>query len=255
MSSSKGNKLKNLYQSHSKDGSVLLASHLVKNGYSHDLINQYVRSGWLKAIGGGAYIKPNDNVNWEGALYSINKFTDKNIFVGGHTALNLQGFAHYLRHKEPVFLYLDQKTNVPSWFKNHKWDSKLEFVRTSLLDCKLGIDTITFNGFLLNVSTPERAILEYLYLCPGKRDLVEGYYLMENLPAMRDELLQSLLESCNSIKVKRLFLFMAKRLYNLYFEKLDLSRINIGSGDRNIVVGGVYDSEFKITVPQEIFEI
>ena len=60
-------------------------------------------------------------------------------------------------------------------------------------------------SFNIKISTPERAILECLYLTPKLIDLVECYHLMEGLSNLRPNLVQELLETCRSIKVKRLF--------------------------------------------------
>jgi hypothetical protein len=68
-----------------------------------------------------------------------------------------------------------------------------------------------FGGFSLVASAPERAILECLLLAPERMDLVETYGLLENLRTLRPQLMQSLLEACSSVKVKRLFMFMAER--------------------------------------------
>ena len=42
------------------------------------------------------------------------------------------------------------------------------------------------------------------------------------------------LEECRSVKVKRLFLFMAEKARHAWFEALDLDRIDLGSGKRVI---------------------
>lgn len=78
---------------------------------------------------------------------------------------------------------------------------------------------------------------------------------MSGLVNLRPNLLQKLLESCNSVKVKRIFLYMAKKANHQWFQFLDLSSIDIGHGDRSVVKNGVYDSDFRITVPQELAQL
>jgi hypothetical protein len=77
----------------------------------------------------------------------------------------------------------------------------------------------------LSISSPERAILECLYLAPEKMDLVECYQVMEGLTTLRPALLQQLLEQCHSIKVKRLFLYMAKKAGHDWFKRLNTEKL------------------------------
>jgi hypothetical protein len=52
--------------------------------------------------------------------------------------------------------------------------------------------------------------------------------------------------------VKRLFLYMADKAGHGWFPLLDRSRLELGSGDRSIVKGGVYIAAYRITVPKEL---
>jgi hypothetical protein len=60
------------------------------------------------------------------------------------------------------------------------------------------------------------------------------------------------LESCASIKVKRLFLFLAEKANHSWVKHLNIEKIDLGSGKRSIVKNGVYNPKFKITVPAEL---
>jgi hypothetical protein len=83
-------------------------------------------------------------------------------------------------------------------------------------------------------------------------DLVECAQVMEGLTTLRPKILQPLLEKCSSIKVKRLFLYLASRAGHDWFKRLDPSKLELGSGDRTITKGGVYVAQYGITVPQEL---
>jgi hypothetical protein len=72
---------------------------------------------------------------------------------------------------------------------------------------------------------------------------------MEGLTSLRPSLLQTLLESCASIKVKRAFLYLAREAGHAWYERLDKTRIDLGKGKRMLVRGGRLDAEFMITVP------
>lgn len=78
------------------------------------------------------------------------------------------------------------------------------------------------------------------------------YYVMEQLTTLRPGLVQTLLEQNSSVKMKRLFLFMAEKAGHAWFSDLDLQKIDTGSGKREIVPNGVYDSKYQIVIPEEL---
>jgi hypothetical protein len=104
----------------------------------------------------------------------------------------------------------------------------------------------------LQISSPERAILECLHLTPINFDLVECYQVFEGLSNLRPKLLQELLEICTSIKVKRLFLFMADKAKHQWLPFVDQTKIELGKGDRILVKGGVYISKHRISIPKDL---
>lgn len=75
---------------------------------------------------------------------------------------------------------------------------------------------------------------------------------MEGLTTLRPQLVQALLETCTSIQVKRLFLYMAEKAGHAWFSMLDLSNLEIGKGDRSIVKGSAYIAKHCISVPREL---
>ena len=95
-------------------------------------------------------------------------------------------------------------------------------------------------------------MMECLYLVSEKQDLQECYKLMEGLNNLRPTLVQQLLEQCSSIKVKRLFLYLAEKAGHEWFRRLDLKKIDLGSGKRCVVKQGVYIEKYKITVPKKL---
>ena len=80
------------------------------------------------------------------------------------------------------------------------------------------------------------------------------FYIMEQLNTMRPDVLQVLLENIDNNKVKRLFLYMAQKAGHAWFDKLEASKINIGTGKRMLVENGVYIPEYLITIPKELYE-
>jgi len=92
--------------------------------------------------------------------------------------------------------------------------------------------------------------MERLYLAPEYYNLADLYYVMEALNTLRPNLVQQLLEDCKSIKVKRLFLYMAEKSGHSWFNYLDLKRISLGGGKRVIAKNGVYNTKYQITLPK-----
>ncbi|HMQ05622.1 MAG TPA: type IV toxin-antitoxin system AbiEi family antitoxin domain-containing protein, partial [Pyrinomonadaceae bacterium] len=63
---------------------------------------------------------------------------------------------------------------------------------------------------------------------------------------------QSLLEKSTSIKVNRLFLYLAEKAGHRWFNQLKPELVNLGSGKRSIVKRGIYVDKYQITVPKEL---
>ncbi len=91
--------------------------------------------------------------------------------------------------------------------------------------------------------------MEVLLLTPAQQDFTEAAQLMEGLPYMRTNKVQSLLEISNSVKAKRLYLYLGNKFNHEWAKKIDRSKIDLGSGKRVLVKGGIYDPEFQITFP------
>ena len=230
---------------------VATSDWLNKQGLDKRSAYQYENNNWLESIGTGAYKRYGENISWEGALYAIQKQLKLDVHVGGRTALELLGKSHNINFNlNQSFLFTSSKANLPKWFKTHNWQSNLTLIKTQFLDPDTALKELDMGNFKLQISSPERAILEALFLVPKQQDFQECYYLMEGLMDMRPKVLQSLLEECKSIKVKRLFLFMADKAKLPCLKKLDLCRIHLGSGKRVIVPGGNFDSQYQITYPK-----
>ena len=93
-------------------------------------------------------------------------------------------------------------------------------------------------------------MMEMLYLVPNEQSFEEAYEIMEGLTTLRPKLVQRLLEECKSVKVRRLFLFMAESSNHDWVKELNVEKIDLGSGKRVIVKNGVLDKKYKITVPR-----
>ena len=244
--------LKILLKIHKAD-TALLAPYLVSHGISHSLQAKYRASGWLTPIGVGAFIMLEDKLDWQGALFSLQSQVNFPAHVGALTALTIHGRAHYARSEEKAFLFAERNRQLPLWFRNQPWYQSISFHRANFIsDEALGINPQPYKTFTLKTSEPERAIIETLYLTPKHIDWTEAYQLMEGLPTLRPALLQKILMQCSSIRIKRLFLFMASKIGHAWHRHLSIDTLDLGSGERSLVHAGVYIPEFRITVPREL---
>jgi len=66
---------------------------------------------------------------------------------------------------------------------------------------------------------------------------------------LRPKVVNILLQHCRSIKVKRLFLFMADQYSYPWIARIEKNQLKLGSGKRVIVKNGKLDKHYLITVP------
>ena len=227
-------------------------SHLVASGFGRDLLVKYKNGGWMEPFGRGAYIRSRDKVDWQGALYTLQNQLSLPVHAGGKTSLQLKGYAHYLPARQnKVFLYGPRGLTLPAWFKEDRFGVKFVVTRTNLFpaDCREGFTDFKERNFSVRIAAPERAAMEMLHLVPREVGFDEAQLIMENLVALRIDAVQRLLEECRSVKVKRLFLYMAEQKEHLWLSKLDLAKADLGKGKRMIVRQGRFDAKYRITVP------
>lgn len=236
-------------------GVVLLSSWLASQGYSIDLQKHYRKAKWLQSIGKGAHIRADDKVSYEGAIYALQKQAELTIHPGGRTALSLLGKAHYLElATSKVVLFGNSGEKLPTWFKKHDWGVKVDYHETSFLSPDLDLTEIELSNFSIKVSGAARALMECLYLAPKKQELMECFELMEGLNNLVPNQVKALLENCQSVKVKRLFLYMAEKAGHSWFKYLNFKNVDLGKGKRSIVKNGVLIDKYGITVPKELEE-
>lgn len=235
-------------------GTVQLSASLNKSDYSKNLLNKYVSGGWLDSLGYGAFKLKGDSVSWEGALYALQTQKGMAIHAGGKTALQIKGYAHNVGATAyPVFLFGSVHDHVPKWFREQSWYSNVNLSITNLFDySKLkAFSKYNVGNFEIKISSLELAAMELLYLVPTQQTFEEAMQLIEGLTTLRPKLVQALLEQCNSVKVKRLFLYMSEKNNHAWLKSINLSSVNLGSGKRVITKNGAFNNKYNITVPKE----
>jgi hypothetical protein len=204
----------------------------------------------------GAYARADDeNVEWTGAVWTLQRLLKMTVHPGGKTALELQGDAHFLPlGGGRVMLFGAPAEKLPAWFRTHDWGVPVVYTMTNLFPAAadLGFSEFAVRDLTLRVSGRERAMLELLHLVPEKEPFDEAKLLMEGLTTLRPGVLQPLLEHCNSVKAKRLFLSLAESAGHAWLGKLDLTRVNLGKGKRVLVKGakgGRLDEKYQLVLP------
>lgn len=231
------------------EGVIAPTPWFLSQGYSAPLLHSYVKNGWLIQPHRGIYSR-SKTISNEGFALGLQHFCNFEVVIGGISALNLQGYAHYLPLSyETLTLYTLQAP--PLWaktFKSVSWKKKPYFHSLGIEDISSSISSLT-----LKVSSPERAIFELLSDV-GERSGISFEFVAEifaSLTSLRPRIIQSLLENCPNIRTKRLFLFLAEYFSHSWLKHIQTQEINLGSGKHQIVKNGVYNSKFLITIPKE----
>ena len=248
-------------------GFLVDSSWLTAHGISRFLAQKYLKGGWLERVERGVYRRPAphaekaDTLDWKTCLLSLQHIMHYPLHVGGMTALSLQGYAHYLPlgEKTTVWLY---GARIPNWLKKLPLNAELRIASLSLFaDPELGIRdsrradndanrTLPWD-WTLEMSSPERAILEVLDVLPEHESFHHIDMVFEGLTTLRPKALSAILRSCKKIKVRRLFFVFADRHDHAWRKRLDPEEFNLGSGDRALVKGGKIHPRYRIMVPEE----
>ncbi|KJE33762.1 hypothetical protein UF64_18835 [Thalassospira sp. HJ] len=265
------------------EGLVVDAAWLEERGIASNLRAYYVKTGWLEMLARSLYKRRRGTLNWQQVVISLQTLllkTQQPFIVGGRTALELQGFAHYLSHKtKNIHLYGPKKP--PKWlnelglpqrfvyhnsqtlFRNDPVTRGLGSLAWNIADDR-GRDLSRFqSGSLtalewgqwdwpLTLSQPERAYLEMLDELPRHESFNQADMIMQSAANFSPRRLQKLLVDCRSVKVKRLFFYFADRHQHAWLKRLDKNAIDLGKGKRSLIPGGKLDPVYLITVPKDL---
>lgn len=233
---------------------------LERHGYRRQWREKYVSQGWLEGVVRGVYRRPSGSdvpeIPWQRVVISLQRLLEKPVHVGGRTALDQQGLAHYLRLSGSPTVHLYAFNILPGWTQRVPTDAKLiEHKGERLFERDApGITQLEWGhwDWKLDMATPERALCELLDELPARETFHQADVLMESARTLSPRKVQLILEACKSVKVRRLFLWFAERHGHAWFSRLDLARIDLGSGKRQIVSGGRYHPKYQITVPEDL---
>ena len=257
------------------EGLLVDAAWLTERGYSTSLRSQYVAAGWLEQPTRQVYRRKRGSLSWRQVVISLQTLLNRNLVVGGRTALELQGFGHYLA-KETKQIHLYGPARPPAWlsklplgvqFVSHS-SERLFRAASETADglhpsssAKRVTDSMAAHfvtqpwgqwGWQLTLSSPERALLELLDELPGRESFHQVDKLVEGLANLSPGRLDALLLHCRSVKVKRLFFFFADRHQHAWLKHINKKAVDLGKGKRMLVRGGRLDAAYQITVPEDL---
>ena len=154
----KDNKLNQLFES-VPEGVIVPGSYLAQKDYSPQLVYRYVKYDRLINLSRGVYCKLGMKPEWQGVVLGLQRYVDDDVHLGGISALNYQGLAHYLpMGGQNVHLY---GKKFPSWLQKLGLKEKFECHNLNLLAGNLP-ESLTkqptkVRDWQMTMSTPERA--------------------------------------------------------------------------------------------------
>lgn len=237
------------------EGVAIPSTWLTSNGYSPQLVARYVRSGWLEPLGKRVYARPGAPMTWEGVMLGLQRLGGLPWHLGGVTALNRQGLAHYLSLEGDATIHVWGQGRLPAWVEQVEVGVQWAFHRRRLFthdphDAWTQLPT-PVRDWTLRASAPELAILEVLSeVDESASSFSFAAELFEGLTAVRPAVVNTLLQACVQAKAKRLFLFFADYYAYPWASRINRESLDLGRGKRLVTRGGKLDKRYQITVPE-----
>lgn len=229
---------------------LLLMPYLNQHDISRSHVQNYVKSGWLEVVASGVYKKPNQSISWSSALSALQYQQVSSLHLAGLSSLSHQGLSHYLTMgNETVQLNSIKAIRSPKWLFSQHWQIEYKCSKVLTEIDQNDLIELSVNNQTVKSSVIELAVLEVLEKVTDESSFVFASEFFQGLTSLRPRKLQSLLERSPLVKVKRLFLFLAHYYQHPWLKRLDESKLDLGSGNRQIVKGGYVDKQYKITVP------
>ena len=237
------------------EGQLVNRALLKARGFSRPRVDYALRAGKLEAVAHGVYRRPGPPLKWEHVVFSLNEMGCP-VRVGGRSALELQGLAHYLPTGSVQRIDLYSKRKVPAWVTGFPGPFRFEVHNRRLFVPlpEAAVHSKPFGAWdwPIPYSTPELATLELLAGVREAANFSVADKFFEAAVNLRPDLLHALLRACTQVKAKRLFLWFSDRHGHDWRQMLETDGIDLGRGKRMLIKGGAYDGTYKITVPREM---
>ncbi|UXO69009.1 type IV toxin-antitoxin system AbiEi family antitoxin [Pantoea dispersa] len=233
-------------------GSLVLQNWLTRNNISPSLAFKYSQNGWLEKLRAGVYVRAGREPDWSDALWCLQNQLEASVYLAGLSSLSWQGRSHYLQLKQSqCWISVESKTILPKWFKefSHIEWLTLSALKLPQLDEKYRTQ-LEIKGKKITASVPELAAYELLSAVPKEISFEHAAELFQGLVNLNPRKVENLLTLSQSVRTKRLYLFFASFYEHAWFKRVDTSKIDLGSGNRQLVVNGKLDTQYLITVPE-----
>lgn len=237
------------------NGYVVTKQWLQSKGLGSHTIDNLLKSGQLLSVARGVYQRPGYDLEWQGVAASL-EWMGYSLLVGGLTALDVNGYGHYIPLGNRPQVHLYGREPGPKWL--NKLMNDVSFVTHNmarLFADEMPVSKMGFMGSHKPVCATysvEAAYLQVLMEVPQAISFDYADKLMEGLTTLSPGKLDELLHHCISVKVKRLFFWMSERHNHAWLAKLKCDDYDLGSGKRSLAPGGKLDVKFNITVPEEL---
>jgi hypothetical protein len=237
------------------EGQLVNRHWLLQRGFNRPRVDYFLRAEKLKPVAHGVYRRPGPQLKWEHVVYSLTEMGYP-VHVGGRSALELQGLAHYLPSGGIRRIDLYGGSRVPKWVATYP--AEFQFVvHTRCLFDQLPKEAVKLKPFgswdwPIAYAAPELAMLELLSDVRETADFMVVDKIFEAATNFRPEILYRLLRACSQVKAKRLFLWFSDRHGHAWRQALKIDDINLGKGKRMLVKGGAFDPTYQITIPREM---
>ena len=236
---------------------------LLRAGMSRSALDNQIKSGQLLSARPGVYVRPGTHLVWQGVVCSLERMgTD--LVVGGATALEEEGRAPELPLSGRRSIHLHGLDPLPPWA--NRLDLPETFRRRSaawLTASGTGSDAegrprASFlttaapwgDGFrTIRLSMPERALFELLKDVPQSVSFERAERFLEGLSDLSPRRLELLLQRTASVKIRRLFFWLAERQGHPWARALRPDDVDLGRGKLALAKGGRFVSRYGITVP------
>ncbi|MBD9643096.1 type IV toxin-antitoxin system AbiEi family antitoxin [Pantoea sp. PNT02] len=240
-------------------GLIATKTWLQENDLNPHFIDNAVKSGTLISLKPGVYMREPAPLLWKGVVTSLQRMQEHPVHVGGLTALELDGLAHYQSRGKLASVQLYSAAPMPTWLNKLGINTHFDYHSTrkiwpeSLMHEKKFLREEVWHDSLpaLHYSGPEKAMLEVLNDVPKTISFEHADQLMQGLSTLSPRKIGALLRACSSIKAKRLFMWLAERHNHAWLKHLHPEAYDFGSGKRELAKAGRLDNKWNITVPKE----
>ncbi len=218
-------------------GEPLSTAGLQARGLSAFRASALARSGWLVHLARGVYMLAGDTLTRDGSLAFLSA-QQPGLHVGSKTALAWRGVRQNIAFREHLSLWGNTPRRLPAWFTQR---FSAGYQATQLFDDALpktfGLQPLPAGDPRVQVSVPERALLELLSDVGKVQSLTETRELVESLSGLRETVLDELLMHTTRIKVVRMAATFASTMKLPWAALASKHSERIGGGARWVAVG------------------